>query len=70
MPTWYIYILLVLAHLLYNIKKTFKENLRYTTRWMIFVNAFGLGTILVCGETIAKLVCVSLAATGFNSVQI
>lgn len=38
-----------------DIKTAFKEDLRYAIRWMIFINALGLGALLVCGEAIAKL---------------
>ncbi|KAH6677206.1 hypothetical protein B0J14DRAFT_651095 [Halenospora varia] len=37
------------------IKTAFKEDLRYAVRWMIIINALGLGAVLVCGEAIAKL---------------
>ncbi|KAH9205861.1 hypothetical protein DL95DRAFT_470179 [Leptodontidium sp. 2 PMI_412] len=39
-----------------DIKKVFKEDLRYAVRWMIFINALGLGAVLVYDEAIAKLV--------------
>jgi hypothetical protein len=41
-----------------DIKTTF-EDLRYAVHWMNFINALGLGAVLVCGEAIAKLVCAS-----------
>jgi hypothetical protein len=47
-----------------DVKTALREDLRYAVRWMIFVNALGLGAVLVCGEAIAKLVCASPAATG------
>ena len=47
-----------------DIKTAFKEDLRYAVRWMIFVNALGLGAVLVCGEAIAKLVWASPAVNG------
>lgn len=46
-----------------DIKTAFKEDLRYAIRWMIFINALGLGALLVCGEAIAKLACASPAVT-------
>ena len=39
-----------------DVRRVFKEDLRYATRWMIFVRRFGLGAILVCGQGISKLV--------------
>ncbi|KAG9247724.1 hypothetical protein BJ878DRAFT_477104 [Calycina marina] len=39
-----------------NIRTAPKEDLRYAVRWMIFIDALGLGAVLVCGEAIAKLV--------------
>ncbi|CAG8981559.1 hypothetical protein HYALB_00013832 [Hymenoscyphus albidus] len=39
-----------------DVKTAFKEDLRYAVRRMIFINALGLGAVLVCGEAIAKLV--------------
>lgn len=47
-----------------NVKTALREDLRYTIRWIIFINALGLGTILVCGKAIAKLVCASPVVTG------
>jgi hypothetical protein len=47
-----------------DIKIALKEDLRYAVRWMIFVNALGLGAVLVCGAAIAKLVWASPAANG------
>jgi hypothetical protein len=66
MPTWYMYAAGFSSSALNmcDIKTAFKEDLRYAVRWMIFINALGVGAILVCGEAIAKLVCVSPAATG------
>jgi hypothetical protein len=46
-----------------DIKTAFKEDLRYAVRWMIFIDALGLGAVLVCGESIAKLVCASPTVT-------
>jgi hypothetical protein len=46
-----------------DIKTAFKEDLRYTVRWMIFINALGLDAILVYGEAIAKLVYTSPIVT-------
>jgi hypothetical protein len=40
-------------------KKTFKEDIRYAGRWMIFLESLGLarlGALLVCGEAISRLV--------------
>lgn len=42
-----------------DIKTAFMEDLRHAVRWVIFIKLFGLGTILVCGESISKLVCVN-----------
>jgi hypothetical protein len=39
-----------------DIRIALKEDLRYAVRWMIFINALGLGAVLVGGEAIAKLV--------------
>jgi hypothetical protein len=39
-----------------NIKIALKEDLQYTVRWMIFIDALGLGAVLVSREAIAKLV--------------
>jgi hypothetical protein len=39
-----------------DVKIALKEDLRYAVRWMIFINALGLGAVLVYGEAIAKLV--------------
>jgi hypothetical protein len=39
-----------------DVKIALKEDLRYAVRWMIFINALGLGAVLVGGEAIAKLV--------------
>ncbi|KAG9230111.1 hypothetical protein BJ875DRAFT_546436 [Amylocarpus encephaloides] len=39
-----------------DIRTALKEDLRYAIRWMIFIDALGLGAVLVCGEAIAKLV--------------
>ncbi|KAL5330866.1 hypothetical protein ACEPPN_000391 [Leptodophora sp. 'Broadleaf-Isolate-01'] len=39
-----------------DIKTALKEDLRYAVRWMIFIDALGLGAVLVCGEAIARLV--------------
>src|SRR5450756_492242 len=36
-----------------DVKTSLREDLRYAVRWMIFVNALGLGAVLVCGEAIA-----------------
>lgn len=44
-----------------DIKTALKEDLRYAVRWMVFIDALGLGAVLVCGEAIARLVCVSSA---------
>jgi hypothetical protein len=47
-----------------DIKTAPKEDLRYTVRWMIFIDALDLGAVLVCGEAIVQLVCASLAVAG------
>ncbi|KAH9209099.1 hypothetical protein DL95DRAFT_467100 [Leptodontidium sp. 2 PMI_412] len=39
-----------------DIRTASKEGLRYAVRWMIFIDALGLGAVLVCGEAIARLV--------------
>ncbi|KAH9205189.1 hypothetical protein DL95DRAFT_397884, partial [Leptodontidium sp. 2 PMI_412] len=39
-----------------DIKTALKEDLRYAVRWMVFIDALGLGAVLVCGEAIARLV--------------
>ncbi|KAH6702767.1 hypothetical protein BKA61DRAFT_680966 [Leptodontidium sp. MPI-SDFR-AT-0119] len=39
-----------------DIRTALKEDLRYAVRWMIFIDALGLGAVLVCGEVIARLV--------------
>lgn len=39
-----------------DIKIALKEDLRYVIRWMIFINALGLGTVLIGGKAVAKLV--------------
>ncbi|PVH67642.1 hypothetical protein DL98DRAFT_279252 [Cadophora sp. DSE1049] len=39
-----------------DIKAALKEDLRYAVRWMIFIDTFGLGAVLVCGKAIARLV--------------
>ena len=44
-----------------DVKIAFKEDLQYAVRWMVFIRPFGLGAILMCGESISKLVCVNLA---------
>jgi len=44
-----------------DIRTALKEDLRYAVRWMIFIDALGLGVVLVCGEAIARLVCVRSA---------
>jgi hypothetical protein len=43
-----------------DVKTAFKEDLRYAVRWMIFIRPFGVGAIIVCGESISKLVCVNV----------
>ena len=44
-----------------DIRTALKEDLRYAVRWMIFIDALGLGAVIVCGEAIARLVCVRSA---------
>jgi hypothetical protein len=39
-------------------KKALKEDTRYASRWMIFLEPLGLGALLVCGEAISRLVWV------------
>lgn len=41
-----------------DIRTALKEDLRYAVRWMVFIDALGLGAVLVRGEAIARLVCV------------
>jgi hypothetical protein len=38
------------------IKKAFKEDIRYTSQWIIFLKPLGLGALLVYGEAISRLV--------------
>ncbi|TAQ87105.1 hypothetical protein B7494_g4571 [Chlorociboria aeruginascens] len=37
-----------------DIKTAFKEDIRYASRWMIFLGLLGLGALLVCGEAISR----------------
>jgi len=37
-------------------KKAFKEDIRYASRWMIFLEPLGLGALFMCGEAISRLV--------------
>jgi hypothetical protein len=46
-----------------DIKTAFKEDLPYAVRRTIFINALGLGAVLVCREAIAKLVYASPVVT-------
>ena len=63
MPTWYIYAARFSssASKRCDIRTALKEDLRYAVRWMIFIDALGLGAVIVCGEAIARLVCVRSA---------
>jgi len=58
MPTWYIYAARFSssASKRCDIRTALKEDLRYAVRGMIFIDALGLGAVLVCGEAIARLV--------------
>ena len=43
---------------MYKVRLAFKEDIRYASRWMIFIRVLGFGALLVCGEAISKIVYV------------